>query len=192
MVEIGDSDGLRKSNAWLFEEQGWQGIAIKPDPVPFETLERVRKCKVLKITVVARFSFFPWRLLGRVGRGISERSTSITQALKAPKSFLQSICIVRSKKLSIILENYDAAREINFISLDTEGGELRMLQETLTAGYTIDLILTEASTERIRRVIRRCGTMRPSIPTQSLQLDHFCDCRLFVYAPRYSQQSLII
>lgn len=154
-VEIGASDGLRKSNAWLLEEYGWQGIAIEPDPVSFETLERVRKCKVLKIAVVARFSFLPWRLLGRVGSGISERSTSIAQALKAPTSFLRSVCIVPANRLSVILRNCDAPRTIDYISLDTEGGELRILQETLTAGYTINLISLEASTERIRKVIRK-------------------------------------
>jgi len=154
-VEVGASDGSRKSNALLLEEMGWQGIAIEPDPISFETLARVRKCTVLQIAVATRFSLLPWRLLGRVGSGISERSTSVVRALRAPKSFLRSVCIIPSKRLSVILENCDAPREITFISLDTEGGELSMLRDVLEAGYTVDLISIEASTDHIRKVIRK-------------------------------------
>lgn len=153
-VEVGASDGLRKSNCWLLEEQGWQGIAIEPDPVSFETLEGVRKCKVRRVAVVPGFSLLPWRLLGRVGSGISERSTSFTQALRAPKTFLWSLCIVPAKKLSVILENCNAPRNIDYISLDTEGGEIRMFQEALETGYIFDLVSIEASTEHVREVIR--------------------------------------
>ena len=47
-VDIGAHDGVTFSNSKFFEELGWEGICIEPNPKVFPILENNRKCKCIK------------------------------------------------------------------------------------------------------------------------------------------------
>ena len=47
-VDIGAHDGVLFSNSKFFEELGWTGVCAEPNPIVFEQLQSVRKCKCVK------------------------------------------------------------------------------------------------------------------------------------------------
>ena len=47
-VDIGAHDGTTFSNSRFFEELGWSGVCVEPNPKVFEVLQSTRKCKCLK------------------------------------------------------------------------------------------------------------------------------------------------
>jgi len=43
-IEVGASDGIRKSNCFLLENFGWNGLAVEGNPIYFDNLATNRKC----------------------------------------------------------------------------------------------------------------------------------------------------
>lgn len=43
-IEVGASDGIRKSNCYFLENLGWNGLAVEANPIYFDNLATNRKC----------------------------------------------------------------------------------------------------------------------------------------------------
>jgi FkbM family methyltransferase len=50
-VDIGAYDGEIDSNSLFFENLGWDGICIEPNPEIFKKLKNIRKCKCLPYAI---------------------------------------------------------------------------------------------------------------------------------------------
>ena len=51
-IEVGASDGIRKSNCVFLEKIGWVGIAIEANPIYFDALQRNRNCLLVTKALV--------------------------------------------------------------------------------------------------------------------------------------------
>jgi hypothetical protein len=50
-MELGADDGIRKSNCYLLEKQGWQGIAVEANPHRSQSLSLNRRCIIILAAV---------------------------------------------------------------------------------------------------------------------------------------------
>lgn len=164
-VEIGASDGVEMSNTYLLEKHyGWTGICAEPIPERFQDLVQNRpnaKCvnqPVLDVsdkTVVFDVSHDPAD--GDLLSGISEHITSITKDRFTGLPFKDLVdkhkTQLELKTISIndLLEKYGAPAFIDYLSLDTEGSELQILEGLDFDKYTIGLIHVEHLYEEPRR-----------------------------------------
>ncbi len=153
-VEIGAYDGVLYSNSKFFEEQlGWTGICVEPNPEHFVSLKKNRprslciNAAISETPGYARFqkvqsnTFFVEMLSGlldkydpqhldRINREVAEFGGSI-EIIDVP-------CLT----LNSILETNNITH-IDYLSIDTEGGELEILKSIDFSRFSISVIEIE-------------------------------------------------
>lgn len=145
-VDIGAHDGVTFSNSKFFEELGWKGVCIEPNPKVFEILSSNRKCRCVKKAITNNKSisqFFqitngPDMLSGLVDEFTDSAITRINQELE---SFSEDFSYIDVE--CDLFENIVQNDKIDFLSLDTEGNELKILQTIDFNKFNIDVITVE-------------------------------------------------
>lgn len=126
-VDIGAYDPHRFSNTKKFYMQGWNGINIEPDVINFEKFVKERKRDInLNIGIgqkpqnIVFYKFIPDTL----------STFSENEAKKYKKSGYKLIGAkkVPVKSLDSILSKYRKNKNIDFMSIDTEGYDLEVLK----------------------------------------------------------------
>lgn len=122
-VEFGAADGIELSNTLLLEKHfGWRGILAEPNPANAAALRRNRNCAVSNACVWSESG----RQLELVQAGylstIAEFELDDDRRRQGGERVL-----VDTISLGDLLVQFDAPREIDFLSIDTEGSEFEIL-----------------------------------------------------------------
>ena len=129
-IEIGAYDGISGSNCYHFERfLNWDGIAIEPSIIQFEKLKKNRKCKVLNNAIsdeVKEVEFIEvtegLTQMSGINDGSFERNFNIISKNQASKT--NSINLKTITFDEIVPKNKD----IDYLSIDIEGGEMNLLK----------------------------------------------------------------
>ncbi len=134
-VDIGANDGVTISNSYYFEKElGWSGVAIEPMPAIFQKLEANRSCHLVQgcITLKPGKAKFV-ELVGAPNmlstlvehdQGLTARRLSKnSKRHNIEKREIEVDCFT----FASIAQKYNI-KEIDFLSVDTEGGELDILK----------------------------------------------------------------
>ncbi len=142
-VEFGATDGVTGSNTFLLERDfGWRGILAEPNPVWRGALKRNRKANIDHRCV-----------FDRTGDQVKFAATkhpdlaTILDFLSADghaKARTEHVVIeVETVSLNDLLERHEAPRSIDYISIDTEGSELRILEKFDFEKWNVNLFSVE-------------------------------------------------
>jgi FkbM family methyltransferase len=150
-VDIGAHDGVESSATYAFEKTGWKGMCIEPLPAQYEKLRQSRSATCVNATVsdlnkpIVDFLEVTGKGCIEMLSGISEKLTTghvgrIDWANEKPE--------YAGTKKTIQIPNYrfnDLVTEthINFLSIDTEGCDLEILNSIDYNKYKIDVICFE-------------------------------------------------
>jgi FkbM family methyltransferase len=135
-VDIGAYDGFTQgSNSLFFEELGWDGICIEPNPSLYSKLIKNRKCKCLDCAISdsqgeAEFLY--------IKEGLNRPDTlgGLTQNWKKEdiNKLISDFKLYEDEKLyeyinvkTELFRNIIDRRIIQYMSLDVEGNELKIL-----------------------------------------------------------------
>jgi len=146
-VDIGAHDGVLFSNSKFFEELGWNGICIEPNPKIFRNLQINRKCDcVQKAMSNKKENSLFFQFLGEAGdmlSGLVDKysPTSMMHINKSKKDHPNSFNYIEVE--CDIFENIVQESIIDFLSLDTEGNELEILETIDFNKYDIKIISVE-------------------------------------------------
>ena len=127
-VEIGAADGAKNSNTYLLENEfGWNGICIEPGIFYRESLVQNRNCIIDFRCVYSKSG----EMLTFLDSVVHELSTikgyeNLDNHIKVREN--NSQYKVQSVSLNDLLIEYDAPKTVDYISLDTEGSELDILE----------------------------------------------------------------
>ena len=114
-VEVGANDGYNLSNTLYLEEKfQWDGLLIEPNPRYFEKLKS-RKAKFTPHAVSDVNGIIEFYDSGLYGGELKHFDSKIND---------QKIIKVSSKNLYDIFKENAVPKKIDFISVDTEGGDL--------------------------------------------------------------------
>ena len=134
-LEFGAYDGVNFSNTYLLEKRfGWTGVLIDPIPSHYESMKLNRKCKCIHAAVTAENESFV---------NILESPASNLSKLADKKSLLNKIHKVQAFTLTEILDEYFPAKSLDFLSIDTEGNDLDILESINFNNYMINAICVE-------------------------------------------------
>ncbi len=134
-LDIGAHDGVTLSNSCFFEkEMGWSGICVEPIPEVFARLQQNRIATLVNACITdtdgdiafTRITGYPEMLSGitknqdqkhldRINREIAEKGGSVKQILVAGISLR-----------SLFMQHQ--VTHIDFVSIDTEGNELPIIE----------------------------------------------------------------
>jgi FkbM family methyltransferase len=152
-VEFGATDGVKLSNTYILEKyMGWKGILAEPAKVWHDSLKNNRSCK-LDFNCVASQSGLTLEFL--------EASSDPDDELASPElssiaSFAESgddhsqrrlrnakTYEVQSISLNDMLDKHSAPKDIGYLSIDTEGSELSILESFDFSKHTFRIITVE-------------------------------------------------
>jgi FkbM family methyltransferase len=127
-VEVGAYDGVNLSNTYHFEQSGWTGVLVEPDP---DMAERCRRDRPRSLTFqcaaggnTGEISFY------KVAGGEAYSTTSLSAAHRERLDRMGLAwreVKVAVRTLDSILEEAHAPG-VDFVSIDVEGGEFAVLQ----------------------------------------------------------------
>ena len=143
-VEIGAFDGVLGSNCIHFEKSmKWDGIAIEPSTIQFEKLKLNRKCRLINKAIAAEEKEVEFL---EVEEGYTQMSGILNEKFISEETIKKD---PRSKTKKIIIttttfdKNIPADKEIDYLSLDIEGGEMELLDSIDFKKYNIKVISVE-------------------------------------------------
>lgn len=157
-VEFGATDGVRLSNTYLLEQAlQWRGLCVEPHPRFFEQLRRNRRCSVSNACIGPRsdewVDFVYAEEYGGFARDLERDMHAATRrAYAASESNRASL---RTTSLHDLLVAHSAPRDIDYLSIDTEGSEFAILSTFPFDRWNIHLITVEHNFSPEREAIRR-------------------------------------
>ena len=165
-VDIGAHDGLRYSNTYFFEKfLGWKGICVEPIPSVFEALQNNRNCICVNGCIDAatgtqkflQIHGYSEMLSGLLDQYDTRHMDRIEKELKqygGSKEVIPVTCYT----LNDLCDQYDLDH-IDYLSIDTEGNELHILESIDFGRITIDVIDVENNykTPRIKQLLESYG-----------------------------------
>ena len=153
-IDIGAHDGISYSNSYFFEkERSWTGVCIEPMPDVFQLLKNNRKCKCIQacISDIEETADF-LRIINKENKEIEMFSGLIKKYCEPhrytlehsvfPESGGHFIIRVQCLLLNNILRESGFVH-IDYLSIDTEGGELDILKSIDFNCFSIDVISVE-------------------------------------------------
>lgn len=150
-LEIGAHNGISFSNTYFFEKElGWTGLCLEPIPQIFEQLIKNRRCRCIQgcagvdhqvIKQFLKISGPIEMLSGLVDKFDEAHRRRIDRELKLYGGSYEVID-VPCYNLNILLEEV-GIHHINFLSIDTEGGEYEILENFDFVKCPVDVITVE-------------------------------------------------
>lgn len=122
-VDIGCNDGVKINNTYLFEQMGWSGICIDADKSALELARNNRTNPVIEAVV--------YDVTGSTVC-FEEKDESLLSGIGSVGGQLRT-----TTSLVDLLVQANAPRHIDYISLDTEGAEAKILQGFEDADYDV-------------------------------------------------------
>ncbi len=130
-VDIGANDGITLSNTKALEDLGWKGICIEPDEKTFDNLKSNRTDNSICVnkavwnkTEEVIYSAPPDSLIGGIKETLAKNHIQLWS--KPDWNFTEHV--VQSDTLLRILDECEAPKVIDYLSLDTEGSECDILE----------------------------------------------------------------
>jgi len=140
-VEVGACDGIGGSSCYQLEKKGWKGVCVEPNTKPFKSLIKNRKaiCKNYCLSDKNEETIF----LECAGL-----STTIDSFLEKRSHFQKlmkdgEVSIKKAVTLEELLEEVNAPKTIEFLAMDIEGNEFRVLKNFPFDKYKILAISLE-------------------------------------------------
>jgi FkbM family methyltransferase len=145
-VDIGAYDGLSISNTKILEDLGWSGICIEPHPNVFKSLIENRTCECINCAIwnedtkikFLSLSGYTEMLSGILDSYDTRHYNRVISELNTHGGYSE-IIEIDAKKFETIIEQ----TEIDFLSIDTEGSELQILEQINFDRYHINIVCIE-------------------------------------------------
>ncbi len=147
-LDIGAHDGITLSNTYLFEKLGWDGVCIEPIPDVFTKLKSNRNCKLFNCVLSNKKGTENFLVL----EGYTEMLSGILENYD-PAHLIRIDNELRmmggSKKVitseSLTFDDLQLPNIIDFVSLDVEGSEMKILETIDFNKYHINIISIEVN-----------------------------------------------
>lgn len=161
-VEVGAYQPQDGSQTWQFEQAGWDGVLVEPQPELAKWLRETRRAQVFAVACSSPANAGHTMRLHLSGPH-SSLNPQLAVTGKAPLASVE----VPVRTLDAILTEVDAPVPIDFVSIDVEGHEVDVLRGFDLARWQprlaiIEDLVTSLATHRTMvragyRLMRRCG-----------------------------------
>ena len=148
-VEVGAANGVYMSNTYLMEKKfNWKGILAEPAKIYQQELRDNRSVNIEASCV--------WKktgerlLFNETTSGITSTIHSFTDS-DFNKRIVKTKYEVKTISLSNLLKKYNAPKNIDYLSIDTEGSEFEILKNFNFNTYNISIIMCEHNFNKKKR-----------------------------------------
>lgn len=164
-IDIGANDGVSFSNSKMMEELGWDGICIEPDSDVYRDLIQNRTCCCINVAVsntsgMAKFTKItgPQMLSGLSDGYSDEHKERIRREVEACNGKIEEVT-VPLLTFEEIMKKIPKRKRIDFVSIDTEGNEDKILRSINLDKWDIRLFAVENNYKDcdMRRYMKQWG-----------------------------------
>jgi len=162
-ADIGGYDGVTGSNTLFFEMfRGWSGVLVEPAPDNLEKSKQVRRCPCFGYgagAVAGEMDFLHIQSgYTQMSGFLDSYNPGLLTQVRANPNHREAILKVQSKTLPDILAEAGLG-QIDYLSLDVEGGELAILQDFPFADFDITALSIEnnSHTSEIPKLMQSRG-----------------------------------
>jgi len=159
-IDIGAYDGIIGSNTYIFEQIGWKGICIEPQPNIFRQLKRNRKCDLYNVALSSRSGENVEFFQAHNAPALSGLNEGMEDSHKNWAKEYGKVDIIKINTITFdkLMEKYPDLTYIDFISIDVEGHEMEILENINFKKYRFGLITIENSEpEKIKELMYKNG-----------------------------------
>lgn len=141
-IDVGANDPFYISNTYLFYRKGWSGICIEPDPLKSKIFKMMRHRDIvvnagvgMSVETLNFYLFDPDTL--------STFSSEEAEKYKKQGYRQTGVLKIPTMPLKEILEKNLNGREIDLLSIDTEGYDVQVLQSNDWVKYRPKMVILE-------------------------------------------------
>ena len=152
-VDIGAHDGINLSNTYALEAKyQWSGLCVEANPDTFKKLVQNRKSVCVNKCVDKTDGVVDFVLDGGRGGIIHD---DLYQANNAQEH--NTVVKLETTSLAALLATNNAPSTIDYLSIDVEGAEERILADFNFDAYTFRTITIERPSQRLRSILQDNG-----------------------------------
>lgn len=149
-VEIGGNDGITLSNTYYLEKEArWKGISIEPLPRAYMELEKNRSCITVQGAITeydGETAFYaisggPEMLSGIPEKYDRRHRRRVRKNLKRQRATAEEITVPCFRLDSLL--KLHAIEHVDYLSIDTEGGELDILKSIDLDAVRVEILSVE-------------------------------------------------
>lgn len=153
-LDIGAHDGLTLSNTYILESRySWSGICVEANPITYKSLKKNRRSTCLNICLDREAGTVDFTLRSVMGGIVDEDVDNNTAKAKKRGEVIQ----LPTFRLDSVLEKQQAPKVIDYLSIDVEGAEERILADFDFNQYTFRCITIERPSEKLRNILQNNG-----------------------------------
>ena len=126
-IDIGAYDGINLSNTYIFEKLGWDGFCVEASPKTFEALKKNRKCDLYNCAVSSKNigkAKFLTSTVGVLDVLDTHNTSGHKERIERESDNNMEYIEVDTITFEELMLNYKNINNIDFMSLDIEGGDL--------------------------------------------------------------------
>lgn len=164
-VEFGACDGIDLSNTLILEKKlNWNGILAEPDKYYFESLQKNRNCLTSNLIVFNKSDLVKQFTHVYNDPKLSTISDYINNDSHKSIRSVGEVFDVRTITLDNLLDSLNAPNVIDFISIDTEGSELEIIEAFSFSRkvllWTIEHNHNQKARNRLQEIFKKRGFKR--------------------------------
>jgi FkbM family methyltransferase len=165
-LDIGAHNGVSLSNSWFFEKhRGWKGICVEPNPSVYDQLTKNRSCQTVNgciskdagIVTFAKVTGSAEMLSGIAADYDERHLERIQREVKADAGQVEYISVPAFSVNELLQRS--GVRTVDYCSIDTEGGELKILQSIDFGRFHFRVLSVENNyrSKAFRRLLTTAG-----------------------------------
>ena len=152
-LDLGAHDGISISNTYLLERKyHWTGICVEANPDSFQQLIKNRRVICVHACLDSTEGFVNFAKRDVMGGIVSADTDN-----KSIESKAHEIIQIKTKTLESVLIENNAPREIDYLSIDIEGAEQRVLGGFNFKKYQFKCITIERPAEMLKTLFKENG-----------------------------------
>lgn len=158
-VDLAAQHAKIESNTYVLEKDlNWNGICIEPNPKYREELERERNCQLCYHVIDYKNDHIVnFRTDNEGAGGIVDSDTDNNYKTRGEELKSATIHTKKTKTLEYVLDQYDAPPTIDYLNLDIEGAETRVLRAFPFDKYKFLSITIERPTAELEEILKSNG-----------------------------------
>jgi FkbM family methyltransferase len=158
-VELGAGDGVTHSNTIALEKYyGWNGLLIEANPDYCQKIRQRRNTACVEACIDGQerhADFLPFGYLGGIVGEDTDNSMAVRKTLLTRHA--ASMMKLKTRTLASILDQANAPELIDFMSIDIEGAELRVLSTFPFRQYRFGAITVERPNQELHELLSDSG-----------------------------------
>ncbi len=143
-VDVGALHPIRFSNTYKFYKKGWRGINIDALPGSMEAFKQLRPLDInLEVPISNEKNTIPFYVFKE--KALNTFSPEVVEDRAKNGYQIERVIHVETNTLSNILDRYlPASTKIDFLTIDAEGFDFKVLQSNNWQNYRPDIVLLES------------------------------------------------